>query len=80
MLPGIAPTGKRVEVPVVAIIRFRDGKLAHEHIYWDQASVMVQLGLLDPGMLPVVGIDSARKAIDPSLPSNALIDHVSDCD
>jgi len=43
---GITPTGKRVEVPLVAIIRFRDGKLAHEHIYWDQASVMVQLGLL----------------------------------
>jgi carboxymethylenebutenolidase len=74
MLPGVAPTGKRVEVPVVAIIRFRDGKLAHEHIYWDQASVLVQVGLLDPGTLPVVGIDSARKAIDPNLPSNTLID------
>ena len=74
MLPGVAPTGKRVEVPVVAIIRFRDGKLAHEHIYWDQASVLVQVGLLDPGTLPVVGIDSARKAIDPNLPSNTLIE------
>jgi len=70
---GVAPTGKRVEVPVVAIIRFRDGKLAHEHIYWDQASVLVQLGLLNPGTLPVVGIDSARKALDPNLPSNTLI-------
>lgn len=78
MLPGIAPTGKRVEVPVVAIVRFRDGKLAHEHIYWDQASILVQLGLLDPGTLPVVGIDSARKAIDANLPSNALIDLASD--
>ena len=74
ILPGVAPTGKRVEVPVVAIIRFRDGKLAHEHIYWDQASVLVQVGLLDPGTLPVVGVDSARKAIDPNLPSNTLID------
>jgi carboxymethylenebutenolidase len=74
MLPGVAPTGKRVEVPVVAIIRFRDGKLAHEHIYWDQASVLVQLGMLDPGTLPVVGVDSARKVLDPSLPSNALIE------
>ncbi len=73
MLPGIAPTGKRVEVPLVAIIRFRDGKVAHEHIYWDQASVLVQLGLLDPGTLPVVGIDSARKLLDPNLPSNTLI-------
>ena len=73
MLPGIAPTGKWVEVPLVAIVRFREGKLAHEHIYWDQASVLVQLGLLDPATLPVAGIESARKAVDPSLPSNALI-------
>ena len=73
MLPGIAPTGKRVEVPLVAIVRFREGKLAHEHIYWDQASVLVQLGLLDPGTLPVAGVESARKALDPSLPSNALM-------
>jgi len=73
MLPGIAPTGKRVEVPLVAIVRFRDGKLAHEHIYWDQASVLVQLGLLNPQNLPVSGVESARKALDPKLPSNALI-------
>jgi carboxymethylenebutenolidase len=56
MLPGIAPTGKRVEVPLVAIIQFRDDKVAHEHIYWDQASVLVQLGLLDPSTLPIIGI------------------------
>lgn len=74
MLPGIAPTGKRVEVPLVAIIRFREGKLAHEHIYWDQASVLVQLGLLDAGTLPVAGVEEARKVLNPSLPSNALID------
>jgi carboxymethylenebutenolidase len=74
MLPGIAPTGKQVEVAVVAIVKFRDNKLAHEHIYWDQASVLVQVGLLDPGKLPIVGVESARKAIDPSLPSNTLID------
>jgi carboxymethylenebutenolidase len=73
MLPGIPPTGKRVEVPLVAIVRFREGKLAHEHIYWDQASVLVQLGLLDAGTLPVAGVESARKALDPSLPSNALM-------
>ncbi|MBE9160210.1 nuclear transport factor 2 family protein [Nodosilinea sp. LEGE 06152] len=74
MLPGVAPTEKRVEVPVVAIIRFRDGKIVHQHIYWDQASVLVQVGLLDPSTLPVVGVDSARKVIDPNLPSNTLID------
>ena len=73
MLPGVAPTGKRVEVPLVAIVQFRDGKLAHEHIYWDQASVLVQLGLIDAGTLPVTGVESARKALDPKLPSNALM-------
>lgn len=73
MLPGIAPTGKRVEVPLVAIVRFRDGKLAHEHIYWDQASVLVQLGLIDPAHLPVAGAETAQKVLDPTLPSNALI-------
>ena len=65
MLPGIPPTGKRVEVALVAIVRFRDGKLAHEHIYWDQASVLVQLGLLDASSLPVAGVESAHKALDP---------------
>ncbi len=73
MLPGIGPTGKRVEVPLVVIVRFREGKLAHEHIYWDQASVLVQLGLLEAGTLPVAGAETARKALNPSLPSNALI-------
>ena len=73
MLPGIAPTGRRVEVPLVVIVHFRDGKLAHEHIYWDQASVLVQLGLLDSSTLPVAGADSAHKVLDPTLPSNALI-------
>jgi carboxymethylenebutenolidase len=73
MLPGIPPTGKRVEVPLVAIVRFRNGKLAHEHIYWDQASVLVQIGLLDPDKLPVVGVESAKKVLDPSLPANHLM-------
>ena len=73
MLPGISPTGKHVEVPLVAIIRFRDGKLAHEHIYWDQASVLVQIGLIDAAKLPVAGVESARKVLDPTLPANALM-------
>ena len=73
MLPGIAPTGKRVEVALIVVVRFRDGKLAHEHIYWDQASVLAQLGLIDPALLPVAGAESARKVLDPALPANALI-------
>ena len=73
MLPGIAPTGKRVEVATVAVITFRDGKLYNEHIYWDQASVLVQLGILDATTLPVAGVETARKVIDPTFPSNQLM-------
>jgi carboxymethylenebutenolidase len=74
MLPGIAPTGRRVEVPTVVIVNFRDGKLAHEHIYWDQASVLVQIGLLDSSKLPITGIEATRKVLNPKLPSNQLIE------
>ena len=73
MLPGIAPTGRKVEVPLVAIVRFRDGKVAHEHIYWDQASVLVQIGRLDPADLPVAGVETARKVTDKDRPSNLLM-------
>jgi carboxymethylenebutenolidase len=62
-----------VEVPTVAVIKFEGDKLAHEHIYWDQASVLVQLGLLDPAGLPVAGAEAARKMLDRSLPSNGLM-------
>lgn len=72
MLPGIAPTGRRVEVALVAIVQFRDGKLAHEHIYWDQASVLVQLGMIAADGLPVSGAEAARKAQDPTLPARTL--------
>ena len=61
MLPGVKPTGKRVEIPLVAIVKFRDGKLAHEHIYWDQASVLKQIGLLTDPSLPVRGAETAQK-------------------
>jgi carboxymethylenebutenolidase len=73
MLPGIAPTGKYVEIPLVAIINFRGDKLYHEHIYWDQASVLVQIGLLDPKSLPVAGIETAKKIVDETQPSNTLM-------
>jgi carboxymethylenebutenolidase len=73
MLPGIAPTGRRVECASVVIVQFRDGKMASEHIYWDQASVLVQLGLLDPSTLPIAGVETAKKVADPSLPSNELM-------
>lgn len=73
MLPGIPPTGKYVEIPLIAIVSFRGDKLYNEHIYWDQASVLAQVGLLDSTQLPIVGAECARKLLDPSKPSNKLI-------
>lgn len=73
MLPGVQPTDKPVELPVVVVMKFENGKIAHEHIYWDQASLLVQVGLLDPRTLPVVGNEQARTLLDTSLPLNGLI-------
>jgi carboxymethylenebutenolidase len=61
LLPGIAPTGKYVEIPHVVIMKFKNNKISHEHIYWDQASVLVQIGLLNPEGLPVTGIQQTNK-------------------
>jgi carboxymethylenebutenolidase len=68
MLPGVAATHRRVEVPLVVVVGFRDGKLAHERIYWDQASVLKQIGLLTDPSLPVFGIETAQKLLDPAMP------------
>jgi carboxymethylenebutenolidase len=73
MLPGLKPTGKYVEIPLVAIIKFRGDKLYNEHINWDQASVLVQIGLLKPDGLPVAGVETARKLVDEQQPSNTLM-------
>lgn len=73
LLPGIAPTGRRVEIPLVGIVKFRGDKLCHEHIYWDQASVLAQIGLIDTQHLPVAGVETARKVMDETLPSNTLM-------
>jgi carboxymethylenebutenolidase len=76
ILPGVPPTDKKVEIAMVSIVGVRGGKLTHEHVYWDQASVLVQVGLLDPKImpgarhtqglanLPVVGAESARQILD----------------
>ncbi|EAW13425.1 dienelactone hydrolase [Aspergillus clavatus NRRL 1] len=73
MLPGVPPTNKKVEVVLVSIVSLRSGKLYSEHVYWDQASVLVQIGLLDPKLvpqgvqgidrLPVVGKEAARRIL-----------------
>ena len=68
MLPGIAPTHRHVDIPLVVVVGFRDGKLAHERIYWDQASVLKQIGLLTDPSLPVFGAETAQKILDPALP------------
>ena len=72
LLPGVAPTGKPVEMAVAVVVGVKDGKISHEHIYWDQASVLVQVGLLDPKGLPVGGAEVARKVADPSLPPRRI--------
>jgi carboxymethylenebutenolidase len=77
MLPGVPPTGRPVEVPLVVVVQIVDGKVQCERIYWDQASVLVQLGLLDANRLPVAGVETARKVLDPSLPSNTLIERAA---
>lgn len=72
LLPGILPTGRRVELPFVVIVQFEGDKLAHEHLYWDQATVLVQVGLLDRS-LPVRGGETAAQVLEPTQPMNELI-------
>jgi hypothetical protein len=72
LLPGVLPTNKPIEVATMTVVQFQDG-MASERIYFDQASILVQLGLLDPGKLPVAGVATARKVLDDQLPSNELM-------
>src|SRR5262249_4485010 len=78
LLPGIRPTGRKVDLPVVVVAGVRSGKVSYEHIYWDQASLLVQIGKLDPDDLPVSGAEQAAKLADPTLPSNTLIARAGD--
>jgi len=73
ILPGVPPTGRKVAIPFVVVVGFAGGLVAYERIYWDQASLLVQVGLLDPSTLPVTGAEQAARLIDPTLPSNTLI-------
>jgi carboxymethylenebutenolidase len=72
ILPGVAPTGRRVEVAVCTVVRMRNEKIAHEHVYWDQGSVLAQIGLIDGTQLPVVGPEAARQLEKPNGPLNTL--------
>ncbi len=73
ILPGVAPTGRYVEMALAVVVDFEDGKVSAERIYWDQASVLVQLGLLDPAGLPVTGVEQAQTVQDPTRPRNQLL-------
>ncbi len=74
MLPGVPPTGRHVEVALVVVVEFDEGKISGERIYWDQASVLTQLGVLKVQQLPATGSEAARKVRNPAQePSNALI-------
>jgi carboxymethylenebutenolidase len=73
LLPGVAPTGRKVSIPFVVTVGFDGDKIAYERIYWDQASMLVQLGLLDKSKLPVTGAEQTARLLDPELPSNTLI-------
>lgn len=64
LLPGVSPTGKHVEIPHVVVMKFRNNKISHEHIYWDQASVLVQLGLLKQEGLPITGLEQTKKLLE----------------
>jgi carboxymethylenebutenolidase len=72
LLPGIPPTGRRIELPMVVIVQFEGDKVAHEHLYWDQASVLVQVGLVER-TLPVRGAEIAAQVLNPTQPMNELI-------
>jgi carboxymethylenebutenolidase len=73
MLPRIPPTGRRITIPVVVVVGFESGKVHHEHIYWDQASVLAQAGLLDPDGLPLTGSEQAESLLDQERPKNRLL-------
>jgi carboxymethylenebutenolidase len=77
-LPGVPPTGRKVVLPHVVVMGFDEaGQVAYEHIYWDQATLLVQVGLLDPAVLPVAGAEQARRLQDPRQPANGMISRLA---
>ena len=66
IFPGVPATGRRVELPFIVIMGFdpTSGKVAYEHVYWDQASALAQMGLIDATGLPVTGADQARRLLE----------------
>jgi carboxymethylenebutenolidase len=73
LLPGATPSGKHVLLPVVVVVGFCEGKVAYEHIYWDQACLLAQVGLLDRANLPITGVEQALNLMDGTYATNALL-------
>ena len=74
LLPGVAPTGRHVRLAFCVVVGFEDGKVAHEHIYWDQASLLVQVGCSTRAELPVTGAEQAENVLDPRVASAERVD------
>jgi carboxymethylenebutenolidase len=72
-LPGIGATGRVVEIPLVVVMGFEKGSVSSEHIYWDQAGLLEQIGLLEGTGLPIAGAQQARALRDRNTPLNDLI-------
>jgi carboxymethylenebutenolidase len=72
-LPGIAPTGRRVELPLVVVMAFENEKVLSEHIYWDQASLLSQIGALGSTGLPITGAIQAQVLVNSDAALNELI-------
>ena len=72
-LPGIEPTGRRVEIPLVVVMGFEGEEVASEHIYWDQASLLTQIGALDATSLPISGAIQAHTLVDTDVTLNRLM-------
>ncbi|PFH52573.1 hypothetical protein AMATHDRAFT_74056 [Amanita thiersii Skay4041] len=76
LLPGIPPSGKKLAIPMIAVVNIRGDRLYHEHIWWDQATALRQAGVLPTYLsytfqeknqlvrLPVGGVETAEKLID----------------
>lgn len=82
-IPGIPPTGKKLRIPFTAVVNIRGDRLYHEHIAWDQLTVLFQLGLMPeylPFPYPVGGHASTGKKLEYRVPgaghevANKLVD------
>ena len=63
MLPGVPATGRKVEFAFVGVIQFQADKVANERLYWDQATVLSQLGILNHPAA-AAGVGSAARLLN----------------